>query len=108
MTIIEKKSERKKKAIISLVKSGEMSVAYALSETERLNDEGKLLDNDYEELAEYLEQILEAEEYASNVSEDNVVEDNVEEKNVTEENIEQEYETENSEVNNVELLGGEG
>lgn len=103
MTIIEKKSERKKKAIISLVKSGEMSVAYALSETERLNDEGKLLDNDYEELAEYLEQILEAEEYVSNVEEDNVGEENV-----SEENIEQKDETESSEVNNVELSGGEG
>ena len=54
MTIIEKKSERKKKAIMGMVKNGEMSIVYALSETERLNDEGKLLDADYEELAEYL------------------------------------------------------
>lgn len=58
MTIIEKKSQRKKKAIMEMVKNGEMSIAYALSETERLNDEGKLLDNDYEELAEYLENLL--------------------------------------------------
>lgn len=58
MTIIEKKSARKKKAIMNLVKSGEMSIAYALMEAERLNDEGKLLDNDYEELAEYLESLL--------------------------------------------------
>ena len=58
MTIIEKKSERKKKAIMGMVKNGEMSIVYALSETERLNDEGKLLDNDYEELAEYLEELL--------------------------------------------------
>ena len=57
-TIIEKKSERKKKAIYYMVQSGEMSVAYALSEIERLNDEGKLLDRDYEELAEYLEGLL--------------------------------------------------
>jgi len=59
MTIIEKKSERKKKAIMILVKNGEMSIAYALMEAERLNDEGKLLDNNYEELAEYLENLLE-------------------------------------------------
>ena len=59
MTIIEKKSERKKKAIMGMVANGEMSIVYALSETERLNDEGKLLDNDYEELAEYLEGLLE-------------------------------------------------
>jgi predicted AlkP superfamily phosphohydrolase/phosphomutase len=59
MTILEKKSERKKKALINLVKSGEYTIAYALMEAERLNDEGKLLDNDYEEVAEYLESLLE-------------------------------------------------
>ena len=59
MTIIEKKSERKKKAIMKLVESGEYSIAYAMIEAERLNDEGKLLDNDYEELMEYLESLLE-------------------------------------------------
>lgn len=58
MTILEKKSERKKKAIMALVKSGEYSIAYALMLAEQLNDEGKLLDNDYEELAEYLESLL--------------------------------------------------
>ena len=62
MTIIEKKSLRKKKAIMNLVKTGEMSIAYALMEAERLNDEGKLLDVDYEELAEYLESLLTPEE----------------------------------------------
>lgn len=62
MTLIEKKSERKKKAIMGMVKNGEMSIVFALSETERLNDEGKLLDNDYEELAEYLESLLEPQE----------------------------------------------
>lgn len=58
MTIIEKKSERKKKAIMQLVQSGEYSIAYAIMMAEQLNDEGKLLDNDYEELAEYLENLL--------------------------------------------------
>lgn len=58
-TLIEKKSERKKKAIIKLVEIGEYSIAFAMMEAERLNDEGKLLDNDYEELAEYLESLLE-------------------------------------------------
>ena len=61
MTILEKKSERKKKALINLVEKGEYSVAFALMEAERLNDEGKLLDNDYEEVAEYLESLLEPE-----------------------------------------------
>lgn len=58
MTILEKKSNRKKLAILNQVKNGDMSVAYALSETERLNDENKLLDKDYEELAEWLEGLL--------------------------------------------------
>ena len=59
MTILEKKSERKKKAIMQLVTSGEYSLPFAMIEAERLNDEGKLLDNDYEELAEWLESLLE-------------------------------------------------
>lgn len=62
MTIIEKKSERKKKAIMLLVENGEYSIAYAMMLAEELNDEGKLLDNDYEELMEWLEAKLEPEE----------------------------------------------
>lgn len=58
MTILEKKSKRKKEAIMQLVSTGEYSIAFAMMEAERLNDEGKLLDNDYEELAEYLESLL--------------------------------------------------
>ena len=59
MTIIEKKSERKKKAIMQLVEAGEYSLAYAMMLAEQLNDDGKLLDNDYEELAEWLEARME-------------------------------------------------
>ena len=55
MNIIEKKSARKKKAIMLLVESGEYSIQFAMIEAERLNDEGKLLNNDYEELMEWLE-----------------------------------------------------
>ena len=62
MTLIEKKSERKKKAIMLLVENGEYSIAYAMMLAEELNDEGKLLDNDYEELMEWLEAKLEPEE----------------------------------------------
>lgn len=57
MTLIEKKSERKKKAIMLLVESGEYSIAYAM-----MLDEDKLLDNDYEELMEWLEEKIEPEE----------------------------------------------
>lgn len=74
MTIIEKKSLRKKKAIMNLVATGEMSIAYALMEAERLNDEGKLLDVDYEELAEYLESLLTPEETPEEPLEENIEE----------------------------------
>lgn len=60
MTIIEKKSERKKKAIKLLVDNGEYSIAYAMMLAEELNDAGKLLDNDYEELMAYLEELMNA------------------------------------------------
>jgi len=59
MTLLEKKSQRKAKAIRTLVDNGEYSPAFALNEAERLNDEGKLLDVDYEPLAEYLEALME-------------------------------------------------
>lgn len=58
MTVLEKKSLRKKKAILNLVDKGEYSPAYALMLVEQLSDEGKLTDADYEELAEYLEDLL--------------------------------------------------
>ena len=76
MSIIEKKSERKKKAIMKLVENGEYSIAYAIMLAEELNDNGKLLDNDYEELAEYLESFLTVEKNTEEVSSD---ETNVEE-----------------------------
>ena len=62
MTTLEKKSERKKKAIMLLVESGEMSIGNALKEAEDYNDAGKLLDKDYEELAEWLESLIPVEE----------------------------------------------
>ena len=59
MNLIEKQSLRKKKSILYLVDKGEYSVGYALLKVEELYDNGKLIDNDYEELAEYLEELLE-------------------------------------------------
>lgn len=79
MTIIEKKSLRKKKSILSLVKKGEYSVAYALMLVEELSDEGKLTDNDYEELAEFLEELLNEEENEEVVAEEEPTETNEEE-----------------------------
>lgn len=54
MTILERKS----KATLNLVKSGEYSPSYALMVAEELNDNGKLLDVDYEEVASYVEDLL--------------------------------------------------
>lgn len=75
MNLIEKKSERKKKAIMLLVESGEYSIQFAMIEAERLNDEGKLLDNDYEELAEWLEAKMEPETEETPIENEEVVED---------------------------------
>ena len=69
MTIIEKKSKRKAIAILSLVKSGEYSLSYALMIAEELNDNGKLLDLDYEPLAEHLEELINKEENNVNTEE---------------------------------------
>lgn len=78
MSIIEKKSERKKKAIMKLVENGEYSIAYAIMLAEELNDNGKLLDNDYEELAEYLESFLTVEKNTEEVSSDETNEEETE------------------------------
>lgn len=79
MTILEKKSLRKKKAIMSLVEKGEYSVAYALMLVEELSDAGKLTDNDYEELAEFLENLLNEEENEEVAVEEEQTETNEEE-----------------------------
>lgn len=78
MTVLEKKSLRKKKAILSLVDKGEYSPAYALMLVEELSDSGKLTDTDYEELADYLESLLEESEtveIVEEVQEENEVEE---------------------------------
>ena len=68
MTILEKKSKRKATAIKNLVESGEYSPSYALMVAEELNDNGKLLDVDYEPLAEYLEELINAEQIQEETS----------------------------------------
>ena len=77
MTILEKKSNRKKKSILSLVNKGEYSAGYALILVEELSDAGKLTDADYEELAEYLESLLDEE--GESTVEDEIVEEPTEE-----------------------------
>ena len=74
MSINEKKSLRKKKSILALVEKGEYSPAYALWLVEELSDSGKLTEEDYEELAEYLEDLLNKEEVNENIEEENIEE----------------------------------
>lgn len=60
MTLKEKKSKRKAVAIRYLVENGEYSAGYASMVAEGLNDEGKLLDVDYEPLAEWLDELMQS------------------------------------------------
>ena len=79
MTILEKKSLRKKKAIYSLVEKGEYSPGYALMLVEELSDNGKLIEEDYEELAEYLENLLNEIEQQEEIIEEEPTEEEQEE-----------------------------
>lgn len=58
MTILEKQSARKKKSILYLINNGEYSLGYALLKTEELYDAGKLTEEDYNELADYIEELM--------------------------------------------------
>lgn len=74
MTIREKRSKRRKLSIYIQVKNGEKSAAEALEEVENLYDAGKLIEADYNEIAKYLEEILDREvetEEAVEETEDN-------------------------------------
>ncbi len=73
MTRIEITSQRKAKALRYLVDNGEYSPEFASHELEEKHDEGKILDVDYEPLAEYLEELMDA------PIEEESVEENVEE-----------------------------
>lgn len=77
MTVIEKKSLRKRKAILSLVEKGEYSPAYALMLVEELSDNGKLTEEDYEYLAEYLESLLYETEEEIQLSNQNQIDENL-------------------------------
>jgi len=70
MTLIENSSKRKKISILYQVKNGEKSPAFALEMVEKFHDEGKLLDIDYEPLAEYLENLLNEEEQVEEISQE--------------------------------------
>ena len=89
MTVIERQSERKKKAILYLIERGEYSLGYALLKVEELYDAGKLTEEDYEYLADYIEDLL-------NKEEETPVEEEVVEE-IPEEVVEEETEEEEGE-----------
>lgn len=62
MTRIEKTSKRKADAIRYCVEHGEYSPGYASDRLEELHDNGKILDVDYEPLAEWLDSLIHAED----------------------------------------------
>ena len=70
MNILEKKSRRKAKAIRLLVESQEYSIPYALLLAEEMNDDGRLLDTDFNDLVYWLEEKLEPQEEV--VEEENI------------------------------------
>ena len=70
MTILEKKSKRKVKALKAMVESQEYSPAFALEKLENYYDKGRIISFDYEPLAEYLENLI------------NPVEEETEEENI--------------------------
>ena len=74
MTLLEKQSARKCKALKNLVDRGDYSPAYALEKLEEYFDKSKVIEKDYEELAEYLEDLID-----NPVQEEEIVEESPEE-----------------------------
>ena len=74
MTLLEKQSARKCKALKNMVERGEYSPSYALEKLEEYFDKGKVIEADYEPLAEYLEDLI-----------DNPVEEEIVEEEIVEE-----------------------
>lgn len=58
MTLLEKQSARKCKALRNMVDRGDYSPSYALEKLEEYFDKGKVIQSDYEVLAEYLEELI--------------------------------------------------
>lgn len=82
MTILEKRSATRVKALRRLVEKGEYSPEYALGKLDELNSKGLLTASDYEETFDWLAELMEQEEVV-----DEVIEEPIEE--VTDEIIEE-------------------
>lgn len=74
MTILEKSSKRKVTALKKLTDNGEYSAEYSLKLLEDYHDSGKIIDSDYEELAEYLEELINREILEENSDKNKILE----------------------------------
>lgn len=75
MSILERRSATRVKALRKLVDKGEYPVEYAIGKLDELNEKGLLTANDYEETFEYFEELLNKEdEVDTEENEDNSVE----------------------------------
>ena len=62
MSILERRSATRVKALRKLVDKGEYPVEYAIGKLDELNEKGLLTANDYEETFEYFEELLNKED----------------------------------------------
>ena len=70
MSILERRSATRVKALRNLVDKGEYPVEYAIVKLDDLNEKGLLTANDYEETFTYFEEILNAEDTVEESVED--------------------------------------
>ena len=75
MSILERRSATRVKALRKLVDKEEYPVEYAIGKLDDLNEKGLLTATDYEETFNYFEELLNAEE----VIEEDIIENNLEE-----------------------------
>jgi len=62
MSILERRSATRVKALRKLVDKGEYPVEYAIGKLDELNEKGLLTAKDYEETFEYFEELLNKED----------------------------------------------
>jgi hypothetical protein len=70
MSILERRSATRVKALKNLVDKGEYPVEYAIVKLDELNEKGLLTATDYEATFEYFENILNAEDTEQNNTEE--------------------------------------
>lgn len=70
MSILEKRSAVRVKALKNLVNKGEYPVEYAIGKLDELNEKGLITATDFENTFEYFENLLNEEETTTNESEE--------------------------------------